>query len=67
MSVGTASALSRSKSGNSILSISCADIMGEEVQWTDDAIRWEGGLHVKKDHNDGESDDGENYLVDPFK
>ena len=39
---------------------------GEEVQWTDDSIRWEGGLHVKKD-DDGESDDGENYLVDPFK
>eukprot|EP00571_Detonula_confervacea_P000451 CAMPEP_0172315650 /NCGR_PEP_ID=MMETSP1058-20130122/25873_1 /TAXON_ID=83371 /ORGANISM="Detonula confervacea, Strain CCMP 353" /LENGTH=292 /DNA_ID=CAMNT_0013029775 /DNA_START=100 /DNA_END=975 /DNA_ORIENTATION=+ len=41
----------------------------EEVQWTDDSIRWEGGLHVKKaaDESDKESDDDEDYVVDPFK
>lgn len=53
----------------------------EEVRWTDDSIRWEGGLHVKTspvdDHEHGvvgkksttheESDDDEDYVIDPFK
>lgn len=42
----------------------------EEVQWTDDSIRWEGGLHVKtsttSEGSDEESDD-EDYVIDPFK
>ena len=40
----------------------------DEVQWTDDSIRWEGGLHVKVDEGDKDSDDEEAYnIVDPFK
>ena len=44
----------------------------EEVKWTDDTIRWEGGLHVKTDDGEGdgggqESSDDEDYVVDPFK
>jgi hypothetical protein len=45
----------------------------EEVQWTDDIIRWEGGLRVKtasaRDErlDGGDSDDEEDYVVDPFK
>lgn len=42
-----------------------------EIQWTDDSIRWEGGLRIKTtsahERLDGESDDEEDYLVDPFK
>ncbi len=45
-----------------------------EVQWTDDSIRWEGGLRVKTTSaherqvdDDGETDDEEDYLVDPFR
>ncbi len=55
----------------------------EEIRWTDDSIRWEGGLYVKTNagdedrlgiaskqkENDGkESDDDEDYdVIDPFK
>lgn len=43
----------------------------EEVQWTDDSIRWEGGLRVKPSADDesdkGDSSDDEDYVVDPFK
>jgi hypothetical protein len=45
----------------------------EEVHWTDDSIRWEGGLRVKttsvRDErlDGGDSDDEEDYVVDPFK
>jgi len=41
----------------------------EEVQWTDDSIRWEGGLHVKTAalDDDKQSSDDEDYMVDPFK
>lgn len=43
----------------------------EEVKWTDDSIRWEGGLNVKTSTtdegiDDDDSDDDENYMVDPF-
>jgi hypothetical protein len=43
-----------------------------EVQWTDDSIRWEGGLRVKTTSDErlvdnGETDDEEDYVVDPFK
>lgn len=50
---------------------------GEEVRWTDDSIRWEGGLRVGgeregegADGEDGESSDGEDEegcMFDPFK
>ena len=39
----------------------------DEVQWTDDSIRWEGGLNVKVDDSDKDSDDEEAYVIDPFK
>ena len=45
----------------------------EEVQWTDDSIRWEGGLRVKTTdggeagNDDDASSEEEDYLVDPFK
>lgn len=44
----------------------------EEVVWRDDSIRWEGGLRVggddkKKTEDDGsESDESQEYLIDPF-
>ncbi|KAL9180119.1 hypothetical protein ACHAXT_008089 [Thalassiosira profunda] len=44
-----------------------------EVQWTDDSIRWEGGLRVKTTdggeagNDDDASSEEEDYLVDPFK
>lgn len=54
-----------------------------EVRWTDDSIRWKGGLRVKTSTVDGneqevrevgktttmqnESDDDEDYVIDPFK
>ena len=47
--------------------------MEEEVHWTDDIIRWEGGLRVKTTSSrderldGGDSDDEEDYVVDPFK
>lgn len=42
----------------------------EEVPWTDDSIRWEGGLYVKTGADgdgDKDSSDEEDYVVDPFK
>jgi hypothetical protein len=45
----------------------------EEVHWTDDSIRWEGGLRVNttsardESLDVGDSDDEEDYVVDPFK
>ncbi len=55
----------------------------DEVRWTDDSIRWKGGLRVKTstvDDNEQqvrvvgntttmqeESDDDEDYVIDPFK
>lgn len=44
--------------------------MDGEIQWTDDSIRWDGGLRVKT--NDERLDeaylsDEEDYVVDPFK
>jgi len=44
----------------------------KEVQWTDDSIRWEGGLRVKTAGNDGDGDGDESsgeedYVIDPFK
>ena len=43
----------------------------KEVKWTDDIIRWEGGLRVKTDADevdkeDDDSSDEEDYMVDPF-
>ena len=35
----------------------------EEVKWTDDSIRWEGGLNAKTDDAEEEQD----CLIDPFK
>jgi hypothetical protein len=51
----------------------------DEVRWTDDSIRWKGGLRVKTSSVDDneqevktstaqdESDDEEEYVIDPFK
>jgi len=38
----------------------------DEVQWTDDSIRWEGGLHGDIKQEEG-SDDDEDCMIDPFK
>ena len=37
----------------------------DEVQWTDDSIRWEGGLHGDIKQEEG-SDDNEDCMIDPF-
>lgn len=41
----------------------------DEVKWTDDSIRWEGGLHGdnKQEREEGSEDDDEDYMIDPFK
>ena len=49
--------------------------MDGEIQWTDDSIRWDGGLRVKtnderldeEEKGSSYSSDEEDYVVDPFK
>lgn len=49
--------------------------MDGEIQWTDDSIRWDGGLRVKTnderldevEKGSSYSSDEEDYVVDPFK
>lgn len=38
----------------------------DEVQWTDDSIRWEGGLHGDIKQEEG-SDDDEDCMIDPLQ
>ena len=49
--------------------------MDGEIQWTDDSIRWDGGLRVKtnnerldeEEKGSSYSSDDEEYIIDPFK
>jgi predicted nicotinamide N-methyase len=49
--------------------------MDGEIQWTDDSIRWDGGLRVKtndkcldnEEKGSSYSSDDEDYILDPFK